>query len=169
MAVTVHFQSTGMVPGDGRPVRMVGGAMTIGRSTDNDLVLPDPEKSISKRHCAIEVSHGAVTATDMSTNGTFLNYSKAPVGEVPAPLNDGDVLTIGPYELLVEITEDAAAGRRATRARRRRRPIAGTDDILGGGDDGGDFLDDLLGDGGAPTGPSSVQRRDDARGRLLPP
>lgn len=169
MAVTVHFQSTGMVPGDGRPVRMVGGSMTIGRSPDNDLVLPDPEKSISKRHCAIEVSHGAVTAIDMSTNGTFLNYAKVPVGEVPAPLNNGDVLTIGPYELLVEITEDAAAGAgRGPAATQAAYP--GTEDILGGSDDGGDFLDDLLGEGAAPKGPSSVQRPDDADADgLLPP
>lgn len=170
MAVTVHFQSTGMVPGDGRPVRMVGGSMTIGRSPDNDLVLPDPEKSISKRHCAIEFSHGAVTAIDMSTNGTFLNYAKVPVGEVPAPLNDGDVLTIGPYELLVEISEDAAAGSGRGPSAAAAAAYPGTEDILGGSDDGGDFLDDLLGEGAAPKGPSSVQRRDDADDDgLLPP
>jgi type VI secretion system FHA domain protein len=169
MAVTVHFQSTGMVPGDGRPVRMIGGSMTIGRSPENDLVLPDPEKSISKRHCAIEFGHGAVTVIDMSTNGTFLNYAKAPLGAVPAPLNDGDVLTIGPYELLVEITEDAAnagPGPSATAA----TAYPGTEDILGGSEDGDDFLDDLLGEGSAPKGPASLQRTDDADADdLLPP
>jgi type VI secretion system protein ImpI/type VI secretion system protein len=170
MAVTVHFQSTGMVPGDGRPVRMVGGSMTIGRSPDNDLVLPDPEKSVSKRHCAIETSHGVVTAVDMSTNGTFLNYAKVPVGEVPAPLNNGDVLTIGPYELLVEITEDIAAGTAGGPSAMQAAAYPGTEDILGGADTSDDFLDELLGDGAAPTGPSSVQRRDDAdEDDLLPP
>jgi predicted component of type VI protein secretion system len=141
MAVTVHFQSTGMVPGDGRPMRMVGGSMTIGRSPDNDLVLPDPEKSVSKRHCAIEPSHGVVTAVDMSTNGTFLNYAKVPVGEVPAPLNNGDVLTIGPYELLVEITEDIAAGTAGGPSAMQATANPGTEDILGGADTSDDFLD----------------------------
>lgn len=170
MAVTVHFQSTGTVPGDGRPVAMIGDAMTIGRSAENDLMLPDPNKNISKRHCAIEINHGVPVAIDLSTNGTFLNYGKAPIGDVPAPLNDGDVLTIGSYELLIEIAEVKAAsdpqGGMVADA-----PQAGAlSDILGGSDDGGDFLDDLLGEGAPVTGPSSVQRNDDFdEDGLLPP
>ena len=41
MQVTLSFQSSGTIPGDGRPVRMVGASMTIGRSADNDLMLAD--------------------------------------------------------------------------------------------------------------------------------
>ena len=108
LTVTVHFQSTGTVPGNGRPVTMFGGSMTIGRGPENDLVLPDSDKAISKRHCAIELSRGVPVAVDMSTNGTFLNYGKIPIGDVPTPLNDGDVLTIGTYELLLEIREAPA-------------------------------------------------------------
>ncbi|TDL85194.1 type VI secretion system-associated FHA domain protein TagH [Meridianimarinicoccus aquatilis] len=170
MAVTVHFQSTGTVPGDGRPVTMIGDAMTIGRSADNDLMLPDPSKGISKRHCAIEINHGIPVAIDLSTNGTFLNYGKAPIGEVSAPLNDGDVLTIGSYELLIEITEAKTAVDPHAVPLADTPPAGALSDILGGSDDGGDFLDDLLGEGAPVTGPSSVQRKDDFdEDGLLPP
>lgn len=160
LTVTVHFQSTGTVPGNGRPVTMFGGSMTIGRGAENDLVLPDPDKAISKRHCAIELNRGILVAVDMSTNGTFLNYGKTPIGDLPTPLNDGDVLTIGAYELLVEIREAPSAGASG--------PVQGAHavdpdigDFPGGPGDGADFLDDLLGDGARLTGPSGLHREDD--------
>src|SRR5690606_7269618 len=101
MAVTLRFQSTGAVPGNARPVSMRGGTLTVGRGPDNDLVLPDPDKVISKRHCAIEEQNGSFVLIDLSANGTFLNYDKMPVGQTPARLHDGDILTMGAYELLV--------------------------------------------------------------------
>ncbi len=177
MAVVLHFQSTGTIPGDGRPVAMRGGAMTLGRGDENDLVLPDPDKTISKRHCAIEDQDGGIVVVDLSTNGTFLNYDKVPLGRVPTPLNDGDILTMGPYELLVEIAvaaapvdlpplgEDRVPVGRASAA-------AGIDDLLDGDGAGGvgadDFLDDLLG-GAAPAGPGAVRRPDLGEDGLLPP
>ena len=57
MTVTLHFQSTGAVPGDAGPIQMSGLSLTIGRGTENDVVLPDPDRVLSKRHCAIE-DHG---------------------------------------------------------------------------------------------------------------
>ena len=46
---------------------------SIGRSADNDWVLPDPERFVSSRHAVIE-SHGPeFVLTDTSTNGTFIN------------------------------------------------------------------------------------------------
>lgn len=160
LTVTVHFQSTGTVPGNGRPVTMAGGAMTIGRGAENDLVLPDPDKAISKRHCAIELNHGTLVAVDMSTNGTFLNYAKTPIGDMPTPLNDGDVLTIGAYELLVEMRETQAASS-AGPAHDALAADPEIGDMLGGPGYGDDFLDDLLGAGAPLTGPSSLRRKDD--------
>ncbi|WP_108259536.1 FHA domain-containing protein [Mangrovicoccus ximenensis] len=110
MPVIVKFQSTGTVPGDGRPVEMRGASLTIGRSAGNDLVLPDPDRIVSSRHCAIEDQNGNVVVVDFSTNGTFLNYGKVRLGEAPTPLNDGDILSIGSYELVVEISSAAAPG-----------------------------------------------------------
>ena len=80
--------------------------MTIGRGNENDLVLPDPNRELSKRHCAIEDHNGNVIVVDFSTNGTFLNYGKLALGNTPTPLNDGDILSIGPYELMVNIVTE---------------------------------------------------------------
>ena len=85
MAVTLKFQSSGMVPGDGRPVVMRGGSLTVGRGPANDLVLPDPDRMLSKNHFVIEDHNGNIVIVDLSTNGTFLNYSKIPLGRTPTP------------------------------------------------------------------------------------
>ena len=80
MPVTLRFQSSGAVPGDGAPITMIGPNLTIGRGAGNDVVLPDPDRQISKNHCVIEDQDGEITVIDFSTNGTFLNYGKTPLG-----------------------------------------------------------------------------------------
>jgi type VI secretion system protein len=110
MQVTLSFQSSGTIPGDGRPVRMVGASMTIGRSADNDLMLADPSKMVSKRHCVLQNMGGDVTVVDYSSNGTFLNYEAARLGPTPTPLKDGDILIVGSYELSVSITAAVGTG-----------------------------------------------------------
>lgn len=178
MPVILRFQSTGTVPGNARPVTMLGPSLTIGRGDENDLVLPDPDKLISKRHCVIEDQGGNVIVIDFSTNGTFLNYGKVPLGRVATPLNDGDVLTMGSYELVVEIS----AARPAHLAAAALAPLAdgpvshgraeAAADLGSLLDDRGpgavDFLDDLL--GSAPlAGPGSVRRPELGDDGLLPP
>ncbi|MCF7699901.1 type VI secretion system-associated FHA domain protein TagH [Loktanella sp. M215] len=182
MPVTIHFQSTGTMPANARPARMVGGTMTLGRSDQNDLVLPDPDKTISGRHCAIEDHGGNVVVVDFSTNGTFLNYGKIPLGKVPTPLNDGDILSVGRYELLVEIARadtgpgpadlfadiaqtapDQAPARSAPPTAR----AADMSDFLDPLGDADGFLDDLL--GGPTAGPAGVRRDVLGDDGLLPP
>ena len=72
MTVTLKFQSSGMVPGDGRPVQMKGGSLTVGRGPGNDLVLPDPDRMLSKSHFVIEDHNGKVVIVDdlLATGGT---------------------------------------------------------------------------------------------------
>lgn len=169
MPVTLRFQSTGAVPGDNAPIVMRGPSLTIGRGQENDIVLPDPDRLISKNHCALEDQGGGnVIVIDFSTNGTFLNYGKVPLGRVPTPLNDGDVLSMGGYEIVVAIT--------AARPDPRSVLAAPVDDLQvspgraenapdlmdlldGAGGRKGDFLDDLMG-AEAPRGPSQVVRED---------
>lgn len=176
MTVTLKFQSSGTVPGDARPVPMQGGSLTIGRGPSNDLVLPDPDRMLSKNHCVIEDHNGNVVVVDLSTNGTFLNYSKIPLGKTPTPLNNGDVLCIGTYELVVEIGADlpdlddliaAPAAQQQVSpgvAENAPDPMKLLDDA----GPGGDFLDDLLGAEGGPTGPSQLNPADPIDD-LLPP
>ncbi len=174
MAVTLKFQSSGMIPGDGRPVAMQGTSLTVGRGPANDLVLPDPDRVLSKNHFVIEDHNGNVVIVDLSTNGTFLNYSKIPLGRTPTPLNSGDVLTLGGYELIVEIGSEKAANMIADpladgpvshgQAGNAPDPLALLDDA----GPGGDFLDDLLGAEGGPKGPGQINIPD-PMDELLPP
>ena len=176
MTVTLHFQSTGTVPGNAQPVRMLGGSLTVGRSDQNDLVLPDPDKIVSGRHCAIEDHDGNIVVIDLSTNGTFLNYGKIALGATPTPINDGDILSIGPYELLVEIPVQASKGMPDDLPPLEDAPVgtgdaamaSGVADLLDGPGGGDDFLDDLLG-GPVAKGPAGVVRDQLGDDGLMPP
>ena len=84
---------------------------TIGRVKDNDWVLPDPERIISSRHAVVQFKNGSYTITDTSANGTYLNGAKEPLGNGNhAPLEDGDRVVIGDYEIAVEIGGSAMPG-----------------------------------------------------------
>lgn len=175
MAVTLKFQSSGTIPGDAAPVPMRGPSLTVGRGDSNDLVLPDPDQLLSRTHCVIEDHNGNVVVVDLSSNGTFLNYSKIPLGRTPTPLNNGDVLCVGNYEMVVEIRNELAEVGDMIAAPAAQAPashgIAGNapdpmkllDDV----GPGGDFLDDLLGTP-TPTGPSLINPVDPIDD-LLPP
>ena len=82
---------------------------TIGRSPDNHLVLPDPEKFTSRLHASIVFEAGQYFIQDSSTGGTYLNNSPTPLQQGRAPLHNGETLRIGEYELLVSILESGAA------------------------------------------------------------
>ncbi|GIX12592.1 MAG: hypothetical protein KatS3mg118_0551 [Paracoccaceae bacterium] len=174
MGLSVHIEGTGAVPGGLDRIEMTGGALTIGRLPGNDLVLPDPERIISGRHCVIEERDGEYLLIDISTNGTFLNGAPEPVGQTPAPLRDGDVIAIGRYELRVVVT---GAGAPADPLEALLPPapaapaIPATTAPPGGiaaadepGADADDFLDALLGD--APPGPPAVAPAEDTASGL---
>ncbi len=77
----------------------IEGTWTIGRSTENALVIGDG--AVSSRHACIEVRSGIPAVVDNgSTNGTFVNGARlAP--NVPVTLHDGDRLTLGQTEFVV--------------------------------------------------------------------
>ncbi|WP_370049234.1 MULTISPECIES: type VI secretion system-associated FHA domain protein TagH [Salipiger] len=158
MSLMLRLTSSGPLP-DGRDrVEMREGALTIGRGEENDLSLPDPDRTLSKRHCVLEERGGDYVLRDLSTNGTFLNYGGERIGEIPAPLSHGDVIQIGGFELVVEIAGAASAPEAPLPPAEDSlllppRPCEGEDvshDPLGGSDD--DFLDALL---GAPIEPDA--------------
>jgi type VI secretion system protein ImpI/type VI secretion system protein len=96
---------------------VVGGEFSIGRGVDNDWVLPDPERSLSRRHCVLAYRSGGWQVADLSANGTFLN--REPIGPGnPRDLRNGDRLRFGEYELEVRIAETMTP----------RRAPAGRDD-----------------------------------------
>jgi DNA-binding winged helix-turn-helix (wHTH) protein len=76
--------------------------LTFGRDDDNDIVLPDPDRTISRHHGAIEQANGCWWLIDEgSANGTFLRRQSGSAGtdlDVRSggmvPLRDGDVILI---------------------------------------------------------------------------
>jgi len=79
----------------------------IGRASDNDWVLTDPERYISAHHAEIEIRDGAWWIRDLSTNGTFINGSSRPLGpDGSHQVADGDRIRLGPIEVVAELLED---------------------------------------------------------------
>ncbi len=185
MTLRLRFQNSGALPGGQESVEMVGGALTIGRGEENDLTLPDPDHTLSKRHCTIEDHGGNYVVVDFSTNGTFLNYSPERLGDLPTPLNHGDILQIGSYELVTEIAsemtatladplagiapplEDGPVSHGQAVDNRPRHDFVGTLDDPAG-KDGGDFLDGLLGPGDGAQAPAAENSRPSWERAVIP-
>lgn len=74
----------------------------IGRSYGSTLQLTDETRSISSTHAIIKKQSLGYFIQDTSTNGLYINGDKNSLGKGnQATLNDGDVLDVGPYRLLV--------------------------------------------------------------------
>src|SRR5579871_941675 len=77
---------------------------TIGRASDNEWILPDPERYLSGKHARVDFRAGTYILVDTSSNGTYVNGAQVPLGKYhDYQLKDGDYLRIGEYELLVSI------------------------------------------------------------------
>jgi len=82
---------------------------SIGRKTQNDFVLIDPERFISSKHASIEYKQGKFFITDTSTNGVFLNNGSNPLGvNHSQELANGDKINIGDYQMQVIVNEQAS-------------------------------------------------------------
>jgi FHA domain-containing protein len=81
---------------------------TIGRGDSSTLVLPDPERFISRTHASISYQAGGFIITDNSTkNPTILNGQ--PIGPGSAKrLAHGDRIQLGGYVLTAELTSPVA-------------------------------------------------------------
>ena len=77
---------------------------TIGRATDNEWILPDPERYLSGKHARVDFRAGTYVLVDTSSNGTYVNGAQVPLGKYhDYVLKDGDYVRLGEYELLVSI------------------------------------------------------------------
>jgi type VI secretion system FHA domain protein len=92
--------------------RLVRGVeLTIGRGTECDWALPDPLRSLSRKHCRLEQVGAAWQVVDLSANGTFINFASEAIGRDQAqPVRDGDRLRLGDYELEVRLLEPTTPG-----------------------------------------------------------
>jgi hypothetical protein len=73
------------------------GPISVGRTPDNDVTIP--ESSISARHCFMRVLGSEISLTDAgSTNGTFVNDVRLQPKKAQKVV-EGDVLTMGRFHL----------------------------------------------------------------------
>lgn len=88
-------------PNDSGYVLMMGsvlhrlkiGCNTVGRFTDNDIIVHDEDRLVSRRHCSLIIhTDGSAEIFDTSLNGTYLNECRIS----RAPIQSGDRLKLGP-------------------------------------------------------------------------
>ncbi|MBA1147258.1 type VI secretion system-associated FHA domain protein TagH [Ectothiorhodospiraceae bacterium WFHF3C12] len=99
--------------GDAATMTWVDSGGTIGRAENNDWSLPDPTQEISRCHARVRFVGGAFYLEDTSANGIFLGDRQNRLsGRELLPLEDGQRLLIGGYEIGVAISdqEEAAGG-----------------------------------------------------------
>ena len=79
---------------------------TIGRSLQNDWILPDPDRFISGRHATIDFKGGAYYLADTSSNGVYINGDCEPLGKGnPRRLFNGDIIRLGDFVINVAVDE----------------------------------------------------------------
>jgi pSer/pThr/pTyr-binding forkhead associated (FHA) protein len=79
----------------------VPGPVSIGRTSDNDLAIP--EYTISTRHCILALISGQYRLTDLgATNGTMVNDVKL-TPRKPFALNGGETIRMGRFTLLFHL------------------------------------------------------------------
>jgi len=94
------------IVGDDAEREFIEGGGTIGRSLDNDWILPDPDRYISGRHAAIDYKGGMYYLADLSSNGVYINGEHEPLGKGnPRRLFSGDRLRLGDFEIEVSIDQ----------------------------------------------------------------
>jgi type VI secretion system protein len=79
---------------------------TIGRSADNDWVLPDPLRYVSAHHARVQFREGHFYLQDVSTNGVYVNDDMEPLGKRGSAgyrLSDGDLLRMGDYHIVAAL------------------------------------------------------------------
>jgi type VI secretion system FHA domain protein len=108
---------------------------SIGRSAENDWVLPDDMRYVSGRHARIVYHKGRYLLQDTSSNGTYVNDGDRPLGnQNPHELKSGDVLRIGEYHVQVQVDssndftlDDSALYKNVTGATSSRRRLPPSD------------------------------------------
>ena len=82
---------------------------SIGRSADNDWVLPDQQRYVSAHHARVQFRNGRFYLQDLSTNGVFVNDQPEPLSRSSPDgyaLRNGDMVRIGDYQVVVALDTD---------------------------------------------------------------
>ena len=81
---------------------------SIGRAPTNQLVLPDPDRTVSRVHAEVVLRNGGHAVIDRGSNPVLLNGQALGNGR-EQPLRDGDELQIGGYALRVSVGQPPSA------------------------------------------------------------
>jgi len=95
----------GKPPADALSHVFDAGGGTVGRSSNNQLRLPDPEGFISRKHGKIEFEDDDFSYTDTSSGGTYFVARDLLLEHDSLLLRDGDILRIGEYEIAVSMLD----------------------------------------------------------------
>jgi len=76
---------------------------TIGRSKQNNFILPDPERYISRQHAAILYENGGYFYEDNSLSGSYIRNRRIRIHNNKTELLDGDLIEIGEYLISVDL------------------------------------------------------------------
>lgn len=92
------------IVGDDAVREFDGQGGTIGRSLQNDWILPDPDRFISGKHATIDFRSGSYYLADTSSNGVYVNGDCEPLGKGnPRRLFNGDVIRFGDFVINVSV------------------------------------------------------------------
>ena len=101
-----ELQATLVVRGgqnSGAIVALVGGPITMGRRSDNDIVVD--ETTVSRRHSLIMNTPGGYVVRDLNTtNGTFVNQNK--LNQSEHMLRHGDQIKLGGSDITIMFRQE---------------------------------------------------------------
>lgn len=90
-----------------RQMRLAEGRLVIGRGTDADWRIDDPDMFVSRRHCTITGGAEGYTVTDNSAGGLYIDEARSPLGAGNStPLRNGMRLRLGDFVLRVAIAAE---------------------------------------------------------------
>jgi phosphoserine phosphatase RsbU/P len=99
-----------------------GAVALLGRSATCSVQLAD--NAVSRRHASLQHGPDGWTVADLeSTHGTFVNGARVSPG-APAPIRDGDVVSIGPWKFGVREGAQSPQGARSLMATTDDRAVA---------------------------------------------
>ncbi|MGQ3674528.1 FHA domain-containing protein [Xanthobacter sp. TB0139] len=85
------------------------GPCRVGRGEDNDWVIEDPDRLMSRNHCTFDLRGGVFVVIDTSSNGLFINDKPKPLGRGNSVIvNDGDRFRLGSVTLEAKIGAEEA-------------------------------------------------------------
>ena len=92
-------------PNNGATVRLSGPPITLGRRSDNDIVLE--ESSVSRRHALVMAGPAGFVVRDLNTtNGTYVNSTK--IGQNERLLKHGDRIRLAGSPILLVFRQEGA-------------------------------------------------------------